>query len=180
MQQNDEDVWPTVPWQDLWLFDKLILSRRLGYQCGPAGVPVPCADWYIVRPVTNLLGMGRGAEIQWIESSTDHLPPGYFWSEKFVGPHISVDYHWGRQTLAVEGFRREGDPLWKFSRWERVSDKYEVPLMELRGYPHTNVEFVGSRVIERSEEHTSELQSLRHLVCRLRLEQKKRTGLAVL
>src|SRR5262245_63938145 len=28
-------------------------------------------------------------------------------------------------------------------------------------------------VIERSEEHTSELQSLRHLVCRLLLEKKK-------
>src|SRR5947199_8118040 len=29
------------------------------------------------------------------------------------------------------------------------------------------------RSIERSEEHTSELQSLRHLVCRLLLEKKK-------
>src|SRR5258705_2923990 len=29
-------------------------------------------------------------------------------------------------------------------------------------------------VIDRSEEHTSELQSLRHLVCRLLLEKKKR------
>src|SRR5258705_6005672 len=29
-------------------------------------------------------------------------------------------------------------------------------------------------VIQRSEEHTSELQSLRHLVCRLLLEKKKR------
>src|SRR5262245_63267620 len=29
------------------------------------------------------------------------------------------------------------------------------------------------RVINRSEEHTSELQSLRHLVCRLLLEKKK-------
>src|SRR5947199_7771764 len=28
----------------------------------------------------------------------------------------------------------------------------------------------------RSEEHTSELQSLRHLVCRLLLEKKKKTG----
>src|SRR5258705_9708582 len=35
----------------------------------------------------------------------------------------------------------------------------------------------GSRArAERSEEHTSELQSLRHLVCRLLLE-KKKTGL---
>src|SRR5437899_9960080 len=29
--------------------------------------------------------------------------------------------------------------------------------------------------VERSEEHTSELQSLRHLVCRLLLEKKKKT-----
>src|SRR5258705_1241765 len=29
-------------------------------------------------------------------------------------------------------------------------------------------------VVERSEEHTSELQSLRHLVCRLLLEKKKK------
>src|SRR5471030_3534594 len=32
---------------------------------------------------------------------------------------------------------------------------------------------VSWRPIERSEEHTSELQSLRHLVCRLLLEKKK-------
>src|SRR5258705_1455303 len=31
----------------------------------------------------------------------------------------------------------------------------------------------GLRVLARSEEHTSELQSLRHLVCRLLLEKKK-------
>src|SRR5258705_4369819 len=31
----------------------------------------------------------------------------------------------------------------------------------------------GPRTVERSEEHTSELQSLRHLVCRLLLEKKK-------
>src|SRR5947199_7922867 len=30
------------------------------------------------------------------------------------------------------------------------------------------------RLLERSEEHTSELQSLRHLVCRLLLEKKKK------
>src|SRR2546422_4936444 len=35
--------------------------------------------------------------------------------------------------------------------------------------------FVGD-VYERSEEHTSELQSRLHLVCRLLLEKKKRTG----
>src|SRR5205814_4404439 len=33
---------------------------------------------------------------------------------------------------------------------------------------------VGQEGAQRSEEHTSELQSLRHLVCRLLLEKKKR------
>src|SRR5262245_23497460 len=32
----------------------------------------------------------------------------------------------------------------------------------------------GQQVVVRSEEHTSELQSLRHLVCRLLLEKKKK------
>src|SRR2546429_703640 len=46
---------------------------------------------------------------------------------------------------------------------------------------HQPVEIVGSQVIldepepERSEEHTSELQSRLHLVCRLLLEKKKIT-----
>src|SRR5258705_4916068 len=34
-------------------------------------------------------------------------------------------------------------------------------------------QFAGGRRWKRSEEHTSELQSLRHLVCRLLLEKKK-------
>src|SRR5262245_62263596 len=33
---------------------------------------------------------------------------------------------------------------------------------------------LGCRLVSRSEEHTSELQSLRHLVCRLLLEKKKK------
>src|SRR5258705_4785048 len=35
---------------------------------------------------------------------------------------------------------------------------------------------VVERTVNRSEEHTSELQSLRHLVCRLLLEKKKHTS----
>src|SRR5262245_63309177 len=40
---------------------------------------------------------------------------------------------------------------------------------EIQSYVHTVIDALKSR----SEEHTSELQSLRHLVCRLLLEKKK-------
>src|SRR5205814_6501176 len=45
----------------------------------------------------------------------------------------------------------------------------------LVGGPFTLTDKNGKRVTDqdRSEEHTSELQSLRHLVCRLLLEKKK-------
>src|ERR1035441_10911332 len=35
---------------------------------------------------------------------------------------------------------------------------------------------LAPRLLDRSEEHTSELQSLRHLVCRLLLEKKKKNN----
>src|SRR5690554_7517868 len=47
------------------------------------------------------------------------------------------------------------------------------------GVPRRDVDIVGPEVTGtgRSEEHTSELQSRPHLVCRLLLEKKKRTRL---
>src|SRR5258705_4980360 len=50
----------------------------------------------------------------------------------------------------------------------------------LRGakmFERVGVGVVG--IVERSEEHTSELQSLRHLVCRLLLEKKKKKRKAI-
>src|SRR2546429_2716630 len=44
-----------------------------------------------------------------------------------------------------------------------------------RGNCPTSAERAGLRISERSEEHTSELQSRLHLVCRLLLEKKKIT-----
>ena len=34
---DDDEVWDVAHTEDLWIFDKLILSKKLGYQCGPAG-----------------------------------------------------------------------------------------------------------------------------------------------
>jgi len=150
MNISEEDAWLNCELNDLWLFDKLILSRKLGYVCGPAGVPVPKPGNYIVRPVTNIIGMGKGASFKYIEHDTKDLPAGSFWCEIFEGRHISVDYIYGAPVLAVEGFRNPGDPLWKFSKWQKCADTLYMPieLSVLRKFDYANIEFIGKKVIE--------------------------------
>src|SRR5471030_3417254 len=55
-----------------------------------------------------------------------------------------------------------------FRSWRTPTGWSGLPTMEVSIWP-------GSR----SEEHTSELQSLRHLVCRLLLEKKKKIHIGV-
>lgn len=59
-----DDEWNHIHPEDLWAYNKLFLSRRLGYTCGPAGTTVPKPDFYIVRPSFNLFGMSRFARIE--------------------------------------------------------------------------------------------------------------------
>jgi hypothetical protein len=150
MNTSEEDAWINCETNDLWLFDKLILSRKLGYKCGPAGVPVPTPGNYIVRPVTNIIGMGKGASFKYIEHDTKDLPAGSFWCQIFEGRHLSVDYHYGSPILTVEGFRNPGDPLWKFSKWQKCAEHLFMPieLSLLRKFEYVNIEYIGKRVIE--------------------------------
>src|SRR5262245_63832095 len=55
-----------------------------------------------------------------------------------------------------------------------VADEVETELIVERGVDRVRRRDEEQRVTVRSEEHTSELQSLRHLVCRLLLEKKKK------
>jgi hypothetical protein len=66
MYIDDKDVWATCPTDYLWIYDKLILARKSGYLAGPAGIAVPKPSWYIVRPITNIRMMSRGATKQWL------------------------------------------------------------------------------------------------------------------
>jgi len=148
---NDVDAWLGCHPADRWVYNKLELSCRMGYQCGPACVPVPQPGEYIVRPTTNLHGMGLGAYFSKITWSTDHLPVGTFWCEVFEGRHLSVDYDMGKQVLCVEGHRTPGQPISRFSKWECVTDVMPFPeiLHQLKGdYRHINVEYINGRLIE--------------------------------
>jgi len=149
LEGNDE--WNQIHSEDLWVYNKLILSRVLGYTCGPIGTSVPRPDFYILRPSMNLLGMGRYARKEYIYKYTDCYHPSEFWCEVFEGDHISVDYQNKEQKLTVMGVRDEMNPLYKWDIWKKVD--YEMPfptiLNKLKGeYEWINCEFIGSRLIE--------------------------------
>jgi hypothetical protein len=146
---NDE--WNAIHHDDLWIYNKLQLSRILGYECGPIGSTVPKPDFYIVRPVVNFLGMGRFAEIVWIENDTEHFHPSNFWCEVFKGEHLSVDYYYQEPKLVVKGTKDESDPLYKWQKWEKVDKEIEFPsiLKNLKGnYDWINCEFIDGNLIE--------------------------------
>src|SRR5262245_64922836 len=69
-------------------------------------------------------------------------------------------------------------PIWAVFALERVlalqPDNHLARAEIARAYLALGERDAARREFERSEEHTSELQSLRHLVCRLLLEKKKK------
>lgn len=147
---TEEEVWEFVSPNDIWVLDKLILSRKLGYICGPVGTNVPRSGQYIVRPCVNALGLGLGSSYKFIQKSTDYLPYGFFWCEVFEGRHLSVDFKYGKQSTTVEGFKDEWS-LTRWNKWKRVDDVIQLPeiLHSFRyKYDVINCEFIGNKLIE--------------------------------
>jgi len=150
MEELDAIAWRNTDLNDLWIFDKLIVARKLGYVCGPVGMNVPKPGFYVVRPCVNIPGMSRGAKLRHLVKRTHHLPSGHFWCEKFEGRHISVDYKNGKQILAVEGFKRDGY-LWQFCKWQKLSEEFPLPniLHDLIDrYEYFNIEYIDGKPIE--------------------------------
>ena len=159
-EDTEEDrVWKTIDPNHMWVLDKLILSKKLGYKCGPTGIDVPNPGWYIVRPCVNAMGLGLGAEKVWLEEETMHLPLGYFWCEWFEGRHLSVDYHYGLPKLCVEGFKDEST-FTQWDRWIKTDDFVHFPevLNEFISTPWINCEFIGGKLIEVHFRHNMDFE----------------------
>ena len=142
---------------DLWIYNKLQISRKLGYNCGPIGAPVPWPGQYIIRPAMNFLGMGRNArkiELRPHDLTEKFAHPGEFWCEYFLGEHLSVDYVDKESVLVVTGEKEKNFSSSEESRWSiwRKLDK-KVPFPPFLNqisdsYPIINVEMIGGRIIE--------------------------------
>ena len=146
-----DDEWKQIHPSDLWVYNKLFLSRVLNYTCGPAGTTVPKPDFYIVRPSFNLFGMSLFARREWIENRTDNIHPSEFWCEIFGGEHLSVDYHHQQQDLVILGKKNHNDPIHQWRKWEKVDRIVNFPdvLKNLnKNYEWINCEFIGGNLIE--------------------------------
>jgi hypothetical protein len=154
----DHEAYVRYPNQH-WVYNKLILSERLGYNTGPGGVSVLYDGEYVIRPIMNLSGMGVGARsMRLTRGDYSSVPPGYFWCEYFSGLHTTIDYEWDlllgamvlKPVFAANGFRTSHD-LYRFNAWKRIDPPlFKLPewISELNTVPKINIEFINGQIIE--------------------------------
>lgn len=154
----DSDAWQKYP-QHRWVFNKLTLSLKLGYNAGPAGLMVPNEGDYIIRPVYNLSGMGVNARREYLNrGDVNSTKPGEFWCEFFHGPNVTIDYEWDyvngervlRPVFAAQGFRTS-PKLYRFNAWKKIDPPiWKLPewINEFQDVPRINLEFVHDQLIE--------------------------------
>lgn len=154
MITSDTEAWQKYPFHREW-FNKLWLSEKFGYVCGPNATPVPKSGEYIIRPIYNLHGMGAGAKIVHIEAGDlEAVPPGYFWCEVFKGKHITADLKWEKgkwnPVNVFRGFQLNKNNLSRFDSWIKVDEDVIIPkvLDNLWGCGVINIELIGNKVIE--------------------------------
>lgn len=162
---EDYEAWVKYP-EYRWVYNKLELALKLGYDAGPACVPITKSGNYIIRPIYNLYGMGIGAKIVHLDTSIiddmknhDVVPPGYFWCEAFEGIHYSVDFI---RTKAPVGSvfcwepsctivgEEDRNLLTKFKSWVKIENKtFELPrFLNQIDVSDINLEFIGDKIIE--------------------------------
>ena len=164
MIEEDYEAWDAYP-QYRWLFNKLELSFRLGYSCGPACVPIKKTGYYIVRPTYNLYGMGIGAHKKFLDvdlhgeemTHHKHIPPGHFWCEWLDGTHYSVDFvsnngKW-KPFCCMKGTHFSTDNLTKFKEWEVTDFPFSVDVLpewihDIKTEKYLNIEIKDTNILE--------------------------------
>tara|TARA_R110002074_G_scaffold389358_1_gene572607 strand:- start:118 stop:834 length:717 start_codon:yes stop_codon:yes gene_type:complete len=154
---EDFECWEEYP-QHRWVFNKLDVAMKLGYQCGPACVPVQQNGNYIVRPIYNLYGMSVSAEQKYLRvedahqmHNHKHIPPGHFWCEWFDGDHYSIDYAWHNNVLEPTTTTVGTKEGLKFTQWTKIANvdkKLPEWFDHFDDVEELNVEFIGDKLIE--------------------------------
>src|SRR5436305_7174983 len=110
----------------------------------------------------------------WVDLSTTDASAAREFYSKLFGWKIEVnpDPQYGGYGMAEAGGKRAAGIGPKMSPDAPTAWSIYIATDDIDGLAK-KVEAAGGKVVARSEEHTSELQSRPHLVCRLLLEKKK-------
>src|SRR5205814_7681465 len=93
------------------------------------------------------------------------------WSSDVCSSDLITTLDMTKQTLAEQNVRDHVNDLHNKNVWNAALVSIDPRNGEVLAYVGS-VDYYNRDDPRRSEEHTSELQSLRHLVCRLLLEKK--------
>lgn len=146
--EYDSGLYHKVPLEDRWIFNKLAVAERMGYDCGPSGTFPVEHGRYCLRPTNSIQGMGYGGwyDINYAGEGADLMRPGYFWCEWFEGEHSFVEYVNDRFSAGLAGTMDEATELLYFYEMEAVP--LEPEFRDISRY--MLVERIGGKVIEAS------------------------------
>lgn len=154
----DSAAWEANP-AHRWVYDKCLVAQTSNILAAPLGVDPPAdAHILVVKPITNLWGMGRGARL--MHPAAIVYEPGMMWSEVVQGRHVSVDMrldpHRRRVEWQATSVGSPSETFGRFDMWELISGRLPETataeawaLAHLRDYAGCcNIELIGNRVIE--------------------------------
>lgn len=151
--KTDVEAWERYPMKRDF-FNKLWFALKMGYVCGPVGIPIPKDGEYVVRPTYNVHGLGIGARVVELKKG-DYVVGdiGHFWCEYFEGEQYTADFIWNGwswdQTHTFIGYKPKTN-LTKFEGWVKTDKKLPIPkiCIDYLGAIDFNVEYIGDKPIE--------------------------------
>src|SRR5690554_4664294 len=123
----------------------------------------------------NGLDMNMGNLYRLSDAETRSISPENFTGEKGKGGMATPDPNAPRNTANASGPARDLGQGWKVNPFVTINPGETFTMAEIEGPGAIQQIWMtptGNWRFSRSEEHTSELQSRPHLVCRLLLEKK--------
>lgn len=99
---RDYNAYHLMQEEDRWIFNKMEICKRFGYEpYGPCGARMP-AGTYCVRPIINLGGMAKGGfSKETVHEGKIIWKPGYCWTLWETGMRSWVEYINNRVSSAL-------------------------------------------------------------------------------
>ena len=156
-----------TPIEDRWIFNKLILAERLGYDCGPVGTLPKGRGLWCVRPIMNVEGMGSGGFYKFDtrlpfqqdirKDRVANANPGYFWCEWFNGLHTYTSYFDDvpRFNASAPGVENPTEGArWDMTEDSALNDATVLPSLLQGISKYLYVEAIGGKIIEVAPRHS--------------------------